>query len=64
MKNSYIAFYEPGPNWIEGAPLGEQPLESHVEYLLDLLGRGSVTAGGPFTDGSGGVVVFRADDVS
>ena len=63
MTNSYIAFYQPGRSWIKGSPLRDQPLEPHLEYLLALRDRGSVTAGGPFRDGSGGIVIFSADDI-
>ena len=63
MTNSYIAYYKPGPNWLEDKPLKDQPLKTHVDYLVDLHKSGRVIMGGPFGDGSGGLVVFTADDI-
>lgn len=64
MTNSYIAYYEPGPNWLEGKPLRDQPLKTHVDYLVRLHKNGEVIMGGPLGDGSGGLVVFATDDIS
>ena len=58
---TFIAHYEPGPAWLAGRPLREQPLGAHVAYLVDLHEKGSVLMGGPLADGSGGFVVFSAD---
>ena len=63
MTTSYIAYYQPGPNWLEGKPLRDQPLKTHVDYLIELHRNGRVIMGGPFGDGSGGLVVFAADDI-
>ena len=63
MTNSYIAYYKPGPNWLEGKSLKDQPLQKHVNYLVELHRSGSVIMGGPYGDGSGGLVVFAADDI-
>lgn len=64
MTNTYIAHYEPGPEWLEGKTLKDQPLNAHVDYLIRLHGDGKVSMGGPFGDGSGGIVVFVADDIN
>ena len=63
MTNTYIAYYEPGPKWLEDKPLKDQPLKAHVDYIVRLHGDGKVSMGGPFGDGSGGLVVFVADDI-
>ena len=63
MTNSYIAYYKPGPNWLEGKTLKEQSLKTHVDYLIALHRNGTVIMGGPFGDGSGGLVIFAADDI-
>ena len=63
MTNSYIAYYKPGPNWLEDRPLKEQPLKTHVDYIIGLHRNGTVIMGGSFGDGSGGVVIFAADDI-
>ena len=63
MKNSCIAYYEPGPNWIKGKPLKDQPLTAHDAYLIGMHECGKVSMGGPFHDGSGGLVIFDTDDI-
>jgi uncharacterized protein YciI len=57
---TFIADYEPGPNWLPDRPLKDQPLKAHVDYLLRLHKDGNLLMGGPFADGSGGAVIFSA----
>ena len=57
---TYVAHYTPGPNWVAGQPLREQPLKPHVEYLLGLHREERLLMGGPLADGSGGLVIFSA----
>ncbi len=61
MTDSYAAYYEPGPKWLKGKPLNDQPLKSHVDYLVSLHEKGKVSMGGPLADGSGGLVIFTAE---
>lgn len=63
MPGSCIALYEQGPNWLKGKPLKDQPLKSHLDYLLGLKESGKVLMDGPFADESGGLVVFAGDDI-
>lgn len=60
---TFIADYEPGPNWLPDRPLKDQPLRAHVDYLLRLHKDEKLLMGGPLTDGSGGVVIFTANTV-
>ncbi len=36
----------------------------HREYLGDLIGKGKLVISGPFTDDSGGLLVYNAEDAS
>jgi hypothetical protein len=36
--------------------------EKHVAFLNDLTAKGRIAARGPFLDGSGGLVIYRASD--
>ena len=56
----YIVVYRPGPAWIAGKPMHQQKLGPHVTYIRTLLAQGRLVAGGPFTDGDGGMAIFRA----
>jgi|RhiMetdeSRZDD1v2_1073273.scaffolds.fasta_scaffold19883_2 uncharacterized protein YciI len=59
---SYLCVYRPGPKWLPGKPLAEQPLREHGRYMLDLYRRGIMRMAGRFADGSGGAMLFGADD--
>jgi uncharacterized protein YciI len=59
---SYLVVYRPGPRWLPDKPLSEQPLREHGRYMLELYQRGAMRLAGPFADGSGGAVLFGADD--
>ena len=59
---SYLCVYKPGPQWLQGKPLSEQPLREHGRYMLDLYKRGVMRLAGRFADGSGGAMLFGASD--
>ncbi len=47
VVKSFVAHYTPGPNWLKGKPLKDQPLKAHVDYLLALHDRGKLIMAGP-----------------
>jgi len=59
---SYLCIYRPGPRWLPGKALSEQPLREHGRYMLDLYKRGVMRLAGRFADGSGGAMLFGAND--
>lgn len=58
----YLVVYGPGPSFLTGKPLGEQPLREHGRYLLSLYRQGVLKWAGPFADDSGGALVLEAED--
>ncbi|MEC3894037.1 YciI family protein [Nocardiopsis alba] len=60
--NRFIVHYSPGPSWVEGVPLFEQPLQGHAEYQRELLGKGLLEFSGPFLDRDGGMAVLVTGD--
>jgi uncharacterized protein YciI len=60
MKSTFIAIYKPGPAWLPGKPLSEQPLREHGKYMFDLFSKNALKFAGPFLDDSGGAAVFEA----
>ena len=61
MNNDmYAVDYRPGPSWIDGKHLADQPLHAHVDFWLTMVAVGRVVLAGPFRDGLGGLVVFGA----
>lgn len=61
-KSTFLVIYKPGPAWIAGKPVTEQPLKEHGRYLLSLYATGSLKFAGPFLDDSGGAAAFEAAD--
>ena len=61
-KSTYLVVYRPGPAWITGKPVTEQPLKEHGKYMLRLYKNGVLKIAGPFTDNAGGAVVFEAEN--
>jgi len=62
VKTTFLVIYKPGPAWVAGRPLREQPLQEHGRYILSLYAKGSLRFGGPFADDSGGAAAFEAAD--
>ncbi len=61
-KLTFIAIYSPGPSWIKGKSVQEQPLKEHFQYMVNLFGKGIMKFAGPFGNADGGAVVFEAPD--
>lgn len=59
----YVALRHTLKNWVAEVPARQQPLwDEHAEFMDRLYAAGKVILGGPFTDGSGALVVVRVDD--
>jgi uncharacterized protein len=56
----FLVVFQPGPAWIEGKPVAEQPLRTHGSYILRRYAEGLVMEAGPFGDGTGGALIYRA----
>ena len=63
MSIHFALLYRPGPNWIAGKPLSDQPLKDHLDYMLTLNSEGIVTMAGPFQNSSGGLVIGETKDI-
>lgn len=57
----YALIYTPGPNWIVGKPVTEQPLQEHTQYMLQKHAEGKVAIAGPLVDNYGGLNVFNVE---
>jgi uncharacterized protein YciI len=60
-KTTFLLVYRPGPAWLPGKPVSEQPLKEHGRYMLSLYEKGVMKFAGPFTDDAGGAVVLEVD---
>jgi uncharacterized protein YciI len=61
-KSPFLVIYRPGPAWIAGKHIREQPPREHGKYLLELYERGAMKSAGPFEDDTGAAVVLEAAD--
>lgn len=59
----YVFIHRPGPNWLAGKPIAEQPLAGHFQYMNHLQSQRKLVLGGGFLDGSGAMGVLMADDM-
>jgi uncharacterized protein len=57
-KRTFLVIYRPGPAWLPGKPLAQQPLQGHGEYMLSLYSKGLLKIAGPFVDDTGGGAVL------
>lgn len=63
-KVTYLVLYRPGPAWLTGKSVMEQPLREHGKYMLSLYTKGSMKLAGPLTDDAGGAVLLEVSDES
>jgi len=62
MKTTYLVLYRPGPHWVAGKPIRQQPPKEHGKYMLDLYARGAMKLAGPFEDNTGAAIMIEATD--
>src|SRR4029450_11198789 len=61
-KTTYLVIYRPGPEWLTGKSVMEQPVKEHGKYMLSLYIKGSMRLAGPLTDNAGGAVLLDVSD--
>jgi uncharacterized protein YciI len=61
-KATYLVLYRPGPAWLTGKSVMEQPLKEHGKYMLSLYIKGAMKLAGPLTDNAGGAVLLEVSD--
>ena len=66
----FVALYEPGPAWVQGAPPREQPgIQQHGAYMDELFAAGKLPLGGPLMEDverlqlSGALLVIDAESL-
>jgi uncharacterized protein YciI len=63
-KITHLVIYQPGPGWLAGKSVLEQPLKEHGKYMLSLYMKGSMKLAGPLTDNAGGAVLLAVANES
>ena len=64
MNKTFLVLYKPGRGWLSGEPLSKQPLEAHLNYVLELHDQGELLMDGPFSDGTGGAVILSVGSLA
>jgi uncharacterized protein len=65
MKNTFVIQWAPGPAWAAGKTVREQAYwDEHAEFMDRLFENGTVILGGPFSDGTGSLVIVEAEELS
>src|SRR5215469_1806840 len=59
---TYLVLYRPGPAWLTGKSVMEQPLKEHGKYMLSLYIKGSMKLAGPLGDNAGGAVLLEVSN--
>jgi uncharacterized protein len=63
MKNTFILLWAPGPAWVPGKTVREQPhWAEHATFMDQLFEDGMVVLGGPFADTTGSLVIVEAEN--
>ena len=63
MKNTFIILCAPGPAWVAGKTVREQPYwAQHADFMDLLFANGTVILGGPFADATGSLVIVEAEN--
>lgn len=63
MKNTFVILWGPGPAWVAGKTVREQPYwTEHADFMDPLFDKGMVIMGGPFADTTGSLVIVEAEN--
>ena len=63
MKNTFMILWAPGPAWVPGKTVREQPYwTQHAAFMDRLFENGTVVLGGPFADATGSLVIVEAEN--
>ena len=63
MKNTFMILWAPGPAWVSGKTVRQQPFwAEHATFMDRLFENGTVVLGGPFADASGSLVIVEAEN--
>lgn len=64
MKNTFVILWDHGAAWAPGKTVREQAYwDEHAEFMDRLFEEGTVIMGGPFSDGTGSLVIVEAEDI-
>ena len=64
MKNTFVILWAPGAAWAPGKTVREQAdWDEHAEFMDRLFENETVVMGGPFSDGTGSLVIVEAEGI-
>lgn len=60
----FVSISKRGKAWVKDKPIRDQPgLNDHVDYLSRALADNKIVMAGPFTDETGGLVIWKVKDL-
>lgn len=63
MKQTFVVHRRAGNAWVQGTPVREQPLwDEHAAFMDKVFEQGQIILAGPYTDGSGALLIVETDD--
>ena len=63
MTRLFVANRPTGPAWVPGRAVRDQPYwTEHAEFMDRLFADGRIFMGGPYSDGSGALLIVHAQD--
>lgn len=63
MKHTFVLLWAPGPAWVLGKSVREQAYwAEHAAFMDQLFENGTVIMGGPFSDGTGALVLVEEEE--
>jgi len=63
MKNTFMILWAPGPAWVSGKTVRNQPYwAQHAAFMDRHFENGTVVLGGPFADATGSLVIVEAEN--
>lgn len=63
MTMKFVIYFTTGKGWLQGKPHWEQGLVPHRDYVRKALAKGTLIAGGPFMDHTGGLIILEVDSL-
>lgn len=58
----FVVLREAGSSWVNGKSSREQPYwDEHAEFMNRIIETGKILLGGPFSDGSGSMVIVKTE---
>lgn len=64
MSKTFVVFRSPGPEWVVGTPVREQPLwNEHAAFIDNLFSTGYIRLAGPYAEHPGALLIVETEAI-